>query len=215
MDSKLGLCAAVALVATTIGCAGSPAAPFNSLPNSQVTALRLQNYEPPAAPAAAPGAAGVPTIPGIPPEIQSWVNQGAAGLRQLIPPGLQIPGLGTLPGANPGPATPASVDQAPRFHGFRILQQSAVMDDGTRDKIAKVLGDASNFESGGPGCMYPEMGVSFSPSMGAPPNDVLISFSCRQVAAFNFAWPHQGTTMKASTVEKLADIVHRIWPQGS
>jgi hypothetical protein len=197
------------LAASTAGCASSPVAPFNALPGAQVTAFRLQNYEPPAA-AATSAVPGMPTIPGLPPEIQAWVNQGAAGLKQLIPPGLQIPGL-TLPGM-PAPTTQA--DQTPRFHGFRILGQTQVFDGDTKDKLAKALGTSDNFEAG-QGCMYAEMGISFAPTPGAPPDDVLVSFSCRQVQAFNFQWPHSGTAVKSKTVEQLAEVVHRIFPQGS
>ena len=198
--------------ASTIGCASSPVAPFNAIPNAQVTAFRLQNYEAPAAAAAAPAVPGMPAIPGMPPEIQAWINQGAAGLKQLIPPGLQIPGL-TLPGM-PGATTAPAADQTPRFHGFRILGQTQVFDADTKDKLAKALGTNDNFEAG-QGCMYAEMGISFAPSAGAPPDDILVSFSCRQVAAFGFQWPHSGSAMKSKTVEQLAEVVHRIWPQGS
>jgi hypothetical protein len=211
MTSRFGLIALAILAPAAVGCAGSPAAPFNAMPQAQITAYRLQNYEPPAQAAATP-ASPLPAvgIPGVPPEIQAWLNQGAAGLRQLIPPGMQIPGL-NLPGLTPTPAPAAAVDQTPRFHGFRILGQTQVFDSDTKDKLAKALGTGDNFEQG-QGCMYAEMGISFSPTPGAPPDDILVSFSCRQVASFNFMWPHQGTSMKSKTVEQLAEIVHRIWP---
>lgn len=210
MTSRFVLVALTVLAPAAIGCAGSPVAPFNTMPQAQITAYRLQNYDPPAAATPAP-ATGLPAvgIPGVPPEIQAWLNQGAAGLRQLIPPGMQIPGL-TLPGLTPTPA-PTAADQTPRFHGFRILGSTQVFDSDTKDKLAKALGTSDNFEQG-QGCMYAEMGISFSPSPGAPPDDILVSFSCRQVASFNFMWPHSGTAMKSKTVEQLAEIVHRIWP---
>ena len=194
----------------SMGCASSPASPFNQLPGSQATAFRLQNYEPP--PAAATAAVpGLPAgLPGLPPQIQQWMGTGAAGLGQLIPPGLIPPGL--IPGM-PTATAPTAAPDAQRFHGFRILQGTQLMDESVKEKIAKILGDKDNFESTGGSCMYPEMGLTFSPTMGGPSNDVLISFSCRQVQAFNFAWPHNGTATKASTVEKMAGIVNTIWPQ--
>src|SRR3982751_6609778 len=78
-------------------CASAPAAPFDTLKTANATAFRLQNFEPPTpAPGAALPAPGAP-IPGLPPEIQNWIQQGAQGLTQLIPPVLLPPGL--VPGA--------------------------------------------------------------------------------------------------------------------
>ncbi len=48
-----------------------------------------------------------------------------------------------------------------------------------------------------------------------PPNDVLVSFSCNQVAARNFAWPFPNTGMTTSTVKELADIVSKVFPPGT
>src|SRR4051794_32094063 len=93
--STLALAAATA-IATLSGCASTPAAPFDQLKTANLTAYRLQNYEVPSAvpgASATPGAA-VPAIPGLPPEIQGWIQQGAAGLSQLIPPGLLPGGTG-------------------------------------------------------------------------------------------------------------------------
>ena len=66
----------VVLSLAAVGCAGQPAAPFDTLKTSNVTAFRLQNYEPPATAGATPTAPGA--IPGVPPEIQQWIQQGAA-----------------------------------------------------------------------------------------------------------------------------------------
>ena len=76
-----------------MGCAGKPAAPFDTLKTANLTAYRLQNNDPTPPPiAAAPGAApgALPTIPGIDPNA---LAAGVAALQKLIPPGLQIPGL--------------------------------------------------------------------------------------------------------------------------
>ena len=91
-------------VVALVGCAGSPAAPFDQMKSANVIAFRLQNWEPPAA-AAAP-AAGAAAVPGIPPQIQQWIQQGAQGLQQLIPPGLVPPGL-----LQPGAVSPGAIAQ--------------------------------------------------------------------------------------------------------
>src|SRR5690606_36219679 len=128
-------------------------------------------YEPPPSAKPAPGGG----LPGLPPEIQGGLQQGAQGLQQLIPPGLLPPGFlggqgGTGPMANP------AQDTTPRFHGFRILGQTQVIDEDLKEELADVLGDDGNFDNNHAGCMYADMGLSFS--SGGPPNDVLISFSC-------------------------------------
>src|SRR4051812_30926255 len=106
---------ALAPLLLVAGCAGSPAAPFNNLKSAPLTAFRLQNYEPPPPPPnAAPVAPTAPgMIPGLPPEIQKWVQAGAS----MLPPGLLPPGL--LPGQAPAAAPPPAQDTSPRFHGFR------------------------------------------------------------------------------------------------
>jgi hypothetical protein len=199
-----------------VGCAGKPAAPFDTLKNSNLTAFRLQNYEPPAPVAAVPGAPGGAGIPGMPPEVSTWINQGASGLQALIPPGLLPPGM--LPGgggqAAPTPAAPLP-DSTPRFHGFRILGQTQVIDPDLKEELGEILGKEKNFDSQHANCLYAEMGLSFSPGPGAPSNDTLISFSCNQVAAKNFAWPHPQTGMTPSTVKELSEVVQKIWPAGS
>ena len=200
---------AISLFVST-GCASSPAAPFDTLKTANLTAFRLQNYEPP--PSATPTAAGA--IPGMPNEIQAWIQQGAAGLQQLIPPGLLPPGLIPQQGqATPGATPTTPTDQVPRFHNFRILSQTQVIDEDLKDELAKILGDDGNFDNNHANCMYAEMGLSFS--SGGPANDVLISFSCNQVNAATFAWPHPATGMKPKTVQKLSEVVQKLWPPGT
>ena len=104
-------------------------------------------------------------------------------------------------------------DTTPRFHGFRILSQTQVIDEDLKAELGKILGNDSNFDNNHAACMYAEMGLSFS--SGGPPNDVLISFSCNQVGAKTFAWPHASNGMKPKTVQKLADVVQQLWPPGS
>lgn len=208
-----GLIALFAL--TTAACASTPAAPFDALKTANATAYRLQNFEPPATVpgAAAPATPGAP-IPGVPPEIMNWIQQGAQGLTQLIPPGLLPPNL--LPGAVPPPAAPA---QAPRFHNFRILAQTQVIDPDLREKLGEILGDEDSYDNQyarcAPGVIYPEMGLSFSGGGTPQTNDVLISFSCSQVVSRSFAWPHPATGMKPDTVGALSEVVQKLWPQGT
>ena len=192
-----------------VGCGGGPAAPFNSLPTSNVIALRLQNFEPPpqaaAAPAAQPG-----LIPGLPPEITAFAQQALPALQQFLPPGLLPPGVGAPP-----PAAAPPPPDAPRFPmnqpNFRILTQTQVLDSDLKEALADLLGDESNFQPEHPNCMYAEMGVSFS-AAGGPLNDLLISFSCNQIDARSFAWPHPNHGMKPNTVKKLAELSSKIFP---
>jgi hypothetical protein len=193
------------------GCAGTPDPPFNTLEDSNVTAFRLQNYEPPApAPGVGPGAAG---IPGLPPELNAWIQQGAQGLTQLIPPGLLPPGL--LPGAGTGPAPAPATDTTPRFHTFRILNQQAVIDPELKEDLADILGDEDNFQAEHASCGYAEVGISFQPPSAGQPNDLLISFSCNKVMPQRFAWPHPHIGLKPKTVQKLAEVINKLWPPGT
>ena len=202
--------AAALTVATVSGCASTPAAPFDQLKTANLTAYRLQSYEPPAAVPGVAATPGAPVIPGLPPELQTWIQQGASGLSQLIPPGL-LPGAATaiLPAA----------DTTPRFHTFRILSQTQVIDPDLKESLGKLLGDKDSFDNAqarcAPNVFYAELGMSFTSSTGGPPNDLLVSLSCNQVVSRSFAWPHPATGMKTDTVKKLADIVKTIFPQGT
>jgi hypothetical protein len=187
------------------GCASSPVAPFNQLEKSNLLVFRLQNYEPP--PPAAPAAGQtVPMLQGLPPEIQTWIQQGAQGLQQLIPPGL-LPNLSQAVAAPPAP-------DAPRFYGFRILGQTQVADPDLKKQLANLFGTKDNFEPPKTSCLYPELGFSFGPGPGQPSNDFLVSFSCNQVQARSFPWPHPYTGMTSNTVSQLTQIVKKLWPGG-
>ncbi|HMJ13043.1 MAG TPA: hypothetical protein VK524_16590 [Polyangiaceae bacterium] len=196
-----------------LGCSSKPAAPFDTLKTANLTAFRLQNYEPPPTAVPAPGGG----IPGLPTEIQSWIQQGAQGLQQLIPPGLLPPGMIPQPGQQaPGAvAVPGVQDTTPRFHGFRILGQTPVIDSELKEDLAKLFGDDDNFTNQHQNCLYAEMGLSFGGNMGGPSNDLLVSFSCNQVQAKTFAWPHPASGMKPGTVKELSEIVQKLWPAGS
>ncbi|HTM45979.1 MAG TPA: hypothetical protein VL137_13555 [Polyangiaceae bacterium] len=195
------------------GCASGPSAPFDVMKNANVTAYRLQNYEPPAqaAPAAAAAQPGA-LIPGIPAEIQQWAQAALPGLQQLIPPGLLPPGM--IPG-QPAAATPAPAQQVPRFVDFRILGQSPVLDPKLKEKLGDLFGDSDNYQADHQNCMYPELGLSFSPQDGSARYDMLVSFSCNQVNAVNFAWPHKAAGMSPDMVKKLSEIVPNLFPAGT
>lgn len=209
-------CVALAAL-SSFGCASQPAAPFDTLKNSNLTAFRLQNYEPPPTAAGTPAPTTPGAIPGLPPEIQQWITQGAQGLQALIPPGLIPPGL--IPGAPNAAPAPAPDANVPRFHGFRILGQTQVMDPELKEELAKILGDEDSFDNANarcaPGVLYAEMGLSFTQGPGAPANDVLISFSCSQVVSRSFGWPHKATGMTPETTKALTETVQKLWPQGA
>lgn len=200
-----GAYAAVLLGAIATGCASSPVAPFNQLEKSNLLVFRLQNYEPPPAPAPAAGQP-VPLLQGLPPEIQTWIQQGAQGLQQLIPPGL-------LNNLTQGAAAPPAPD-APRFYGFRILGQTQVADPDLKKQLASLFGTKDNFEAPKTNCLYPELGFSFGPGPGSPSNDFLVSFSCNQVQSRSFPWPYPYTGMTSNTVSDLTQIVKKLWPGG-
>jgi hypothetical protein len=216
MSKTLAFCLGAA--ALSLGCAGKPAAPFDTLKTANLTAYRLQNNEPaPLIAAATPGAAA-PVIPGLDPNIQNSITAGVAALQKLIPPGLQIPGL-ALPGAAATPGASPLGDTTPRFQTFRILAQQQVLDADLKDKLGALLGDASNFDNTyarcAPNVFYPEIGLSFATAPGAQSNDLLVSMGCNQIVSRTFSWPHPSTGMKASTVSDLSEILTKIFPQGT
>jgi hypothetical protein len=204
--------AAVTTAFAAFGCAGTPAAPFDQLKTANLTAYRLQNAEATSAlpgATATPGAAPALTIPGLPPEMNTWLQQGAAAVQQVLP--------GLLPGAA-AVGLPAA-DTTPRFHDFRILSQTQVLDPDLKESLGKLLGDKDSFDNAQSRCasnvFYADMGLSFTSTTGPAPNDLLISFQCNQVVSRSFAWPHPATGMKPDTVKKLSEIVLKIFPQGT
>jgi hypothetical protein len=206
--AKLG--AFAVLLGATQGCGWGkgPASPFDKMESSNVIAYRLQNYEPPAQ-QQAQVVPGLP-VPALPPEVSQWVQMGAQslGLSQFIPPGM-------LPGT-PGAAAPVPSPTEPRFHGFRILGSgpTQVLDPEVRERLGELFGDADNFDNKHANCAYSEFGFSFSPQQGIQ-NDLLVSFSCNQVVAQTFAWPHPSAGMKPDTVKELSELMLKIWPAGA
>lgn len=204
---------AVVACTTAVGCA-TIAPPFDSIKNANTTVLRLQNYEPPAQtiggiPGGVPGA--MPTIPGIPAEIQQWAQQAAPALQQLLPPGLLPPGF---LGAPVLPASPQAQQTGFRFHNRLVLGTAQVMDADTREDLAKLLGDEDNFQLEHQPCDYAELGMGWSPQPNMAPYEILISFSCNNIrAAQGFAWPHStGIGMKPKLVEGLTAIIQKLFP---
>ncbi len=195
------LCAASLLAAATgAGCAAL-APPFDTMKESQMTVYRLQNFEPQTAPPAAQ-TSGTPAFQ-LPPQIQQWITAGAS----LLPAGLLPPGL--LPGSPP-PAAPVAQD-APRFHGFRILEWQPVNDAGVKGDIAALFGHASNFQPQNSNCLFAEFGFALAQTTSTTPADVLVSLSCADVQAFNFNWPHSQTGVTPDAAKKVASIAQRVF----
>jgi hypothetical protein len=193
-----GLVAAVALAAAaSTGCA-SLSPPFSDMKSSQMTVYRLQNFEVQAQTQPQPSATGLQ----LPPQIQQWIAAGAS----LLPPGLLPPGL--LPGSAPPPPAPPD---APRFHGFRILEWQPVNDPSVKGDIVDTFGHANNFTNPQFGCRYAELGFAIAQPNNQVPADILVSLSCQQVEAFNFAWPYAQTGITADTEKKFAQIAQRVF----
>jgi hypothetical protein len=189
--------AALAALSVCTGCA-SVSPPFNGMKDAQMTVYRLQNFEPPPTAQAPAAAAGLQ----LPPQIQQWITAGAS----LLPPGLLPPGL--LPGT--APAAPAAPD-AQRFHGFRILEWQPVNDAGVKSDIVDLFGHGSNFQNTPPSCMFAEFGFAIAQANAPTPADVLVSLSCEQVQAFNFAWPYAQTGVTPDSSKKVASIAQRVF----
>jgi len=199
---KLGATLFLTLVAaTSTGCANR-AKPFDQMDKAQVTILKLQQAQ---AAVPQPGVAGLPTIPGLPPELQGAAQQTLQALQQqgLIPPGL-IPGLGGAGGQTTQPTaqlTPYQYDQQ-----WVIADQRPVVDDKLKNELLDIFGDADSFNDQRGTCWSPGMVVSFqSPSMPQPV-DVAVSLSCNQAVGYGFQWPHPQSGLTPTTSQKLTGI---------
>lgn len=188
---------ACAIAAFSTGCA-SLSPPFDKMKDSQMTVYRLQNFEPPAQ----AQAAAAPTGLQLPPQIQQWITAGAS----LLPQGLLPPGL--LPGTSP---QAAPTPDAPRFHGFRILDYRQVSDAGIKGDIVDLFGHGSNFQSSPATCMYAEFGYAIAQPNAAMPADILVSLSCEQVQSYNFAWPYPQTGITPDSSKKFGTIAQRVF----
>jgi hypothetical protein len=58
--------------------------------------------------------------------------------------------------------------------------------------------------------MFAEFGFAIAQA-NAPPADVLVSLSCEQVQAFNFAWPYPQTGVTPDSSKKVASIAQRVF----
>jgi len=200
MRSTLLLAAPVLLLFTQ-GCGSSLAQPFDQMKSAPITVYRLQNFEPQPQQAAA----ATPAPFQIPPQIQQWIQQGAA----MLPPGLIPPGL--IPGAQ-APAPVAQNDL--RFHGFRVLGWKQIGDQKTHDDVLDIFGHSSNFVVQHDGCMFAEFGFSIA-QQGPAPADILVSLSCDQaVAASGFQWPYANNGLPADTAKKIVTIVQNTFGGG-
>lgn len=196
------LAPALALATFVVGC-GTPAAPFNQMPQSQVTVLQLQNYEPPAAVATTP-AAGNPLGLPLPPELTQMLGGVAGGAGAVTQPlcGLGIPFPGLCSGSAPVATTPVANVQ--RFQGFRILGTAQLASEDSKEDLAKILGKEGNFDNSSRPCSapYPEYGIAF----GVPSNELLLSFMCRTADSRTFAWPYSNRGLSDDTQKKLAAV---------
>jgi hypothetical protein len=205
---------ALALLATS--CA-KPKPPFDQMSAANVTAFRLQNYDPPAQTTTVP-TGGAAAIPGLPQQLQDLLNQGAPVLESVIPPGLLPPGL--IPGLSPAPASPTPTvgAQEPRFPetapNYRILSQTQVIDPKLKKELGRIFGNSKGFSNEHQNCMYPELGIRFV-IPPQPANDLLVSFLCNQVQPRGFMWPHPAAGMKSETGKDLRAVVNKIFPPGT
>jgi hypothetical protein len=191
---------AISVVAVTAGsgCA-SVSPPFDKMKDASMTVLRLQNFEAPspAQPAQAPALGGL----SLPPQIAQWITAGAS----LLPPGLLPPGL--VPGAT---ATPPPAADAPRFHGFRILEGQPVSDASTKGDVIDLFGHGANFQDTTSNCMFAEFGFAMA-QPGAPAAEILVSLSCEQVQGYNFTWPYGRTGITPAASQKVVSIAQRVF----
>jgi len=205
-----GLALALPVVA---GCSGR-ASPFNDLDNAQVTILKLQGQQTPSPiPGAQPGQFPTLPIPGLTPEQQAQLQQGAQQFGQAVGqmiPGLQLPGM---PGTQP-------VQQPQQtFNGSVVLGSTPVADEDMKNRLLDDFGKEDNFNRNVGPCFTPGMGVVFSdPKKGNI--ELMVSFSCNQVQGNGFRWPHPANGMTPEVSNDLRMIYQQMFmqpppPQGS
>jgi hypothetical protein len=191
VTSQLACAAALGAGCTSL----SP--PFADMKGAQMTVYRLQNYEA----VSAPVPAAQPQPFQLPPQIQQWVQAGAS----LLPPGLLPPGL--LPGTTP----PVVTADAPRFHGFRIIEWQAVNDAGVKGDIVDTFGHSTSFTASQSTCMYAELGFAIAQTASPTPADMLVSLSCQGVQSYNFTWPYAQTGITPDAEKRFAQIEQRVF----
>ena len=97
------------------------------------------------------------------------------------------------------------------FEGYRVLGQAQVLDPKLKKELIDIFGYEKNFGPNASPCMYPELGVQFGAPGPTPTSDVLISFSCNQVQARNFQWPHPNNGLTESTTKKLSTVISKVF----
>jgi hypothetical protein len=188
----------VALLPLAFGCAARQA-PFDTLDRSQVTVLRLKQPQPGAA------SPSVPTIPGLPAELQQMgqaVLQGAQtvvpGLSNMLPPGL-------IPGQQ------QQQQQLAQFKGYSIESQ-ALADDHIRDAVLDLFGHESSFTATQQNCFSPGMAFVFQ-RPNAPQVEILISLSCNQAKIDGAQWPYPVNGFTPDTRNELGKIYEKLFGQ--
>jgi hypothetical protein len=168
--------------------------------DAPMTVLRLQNFE---APSSAQAQTQSPTLQNLPlpPQITQWITAGAS----MLPPGLLPPGL--LPGAV---ASPPPTTDAPRFHGFRILEGQPVNEASVRGDIIDLFGHRSNFQETTSNCMFAEFGFAIAQA-NQPASEILVSLSCEQVQGYGFTWPYSRTGLSPAAAQKVVSIAQRVF----
>jgi hypothetical protein len=181
----------------TAGCA-SLSPPFDKLKDAPMTVLRLQNFEPQGTQAQTQAPSQSLGGLALPPQIAQWITAGAS----LLPPGLLPPGL------LPGSAAASPPADAPRFHGFRILEAQPISDGAIRSDVVDLFGHSSNFQDQTSSCMFAEFGFAIAVP-AAPADEILVSLSCEQVQSFNFAWPYGRTGISPDGSKMVVSIAQR------
>ncbi len=95
--------------------------------------------------------------------------------------------------------------------GFPILGYQQVSDPNVANDILDALGHSGNFQQPSQQCMYAELGISIAQANNPQPADILVSLSCQQVQAFNFAWPYPNTGLTPDTEKKFVSIAQRVF----
>ena len=211
MSSSSFLLGIVVALPLATGCA-SRAAPFDELDQAQLTVLKLT------APSAAPvmpgqpaaGAGGILSmipIPGLTPEQQAQLQQGAEQFQQQMQQ--LIPGLPPLiPTTQPGVQQPTQQQQL--FNGFAVQGQTPVMDEQMKEDILDLFGDEDSFNANRGQCFTPGMAFVFSdPQKGNV--EIMVSLSCNQAMGNGFMWPHPANGFTPETSMKLRRIYETFW----
>lgn len=217
---RVAALAVLALAPVSVGCA-SRAVPFDALDKAQITVYRIQTPAPVAASPAVTNPAN-PLAPflqqlGITPEMQKQADDMMKQWQQM-----GVPGLPALPGLTPPtttPTTPAQPQLPMLRNQWQIVDQRQVMDDGTREQLLDLFGDAESFNAQPARCWTPGLAVSFVDPSKPEPVDVVISLSCAAANGFGFVWPHANSySLQPKASQQLTQLYQTFFgpvpPQG-